>query len=162
MLFRQSVLVQFTFTWTFCTEYKVSLLPLSKVETFIEKKQYVCSLRASEKIPRRWFSEDFILIKLQNRKLRKSKLPATPLSLCLSLSLSPRYLPVRQNRKPKPLCLATPATNLLMCSFFLASELKSELYYKIIERSRHKIRLVKAVFNNCYWIFFLSTPIKNK
>ena len=153
MLFRQSVLVQFTFTWTFCTEYKVSLLPLSKVETFIEKKQYVfennCSLRASEKIPRRWFSEDFILIKLQNRKLRKSKLPATPHSL-LSLSLSPRYLPVRQNRKPKPLCLATPATTLLMCFFFLASELKSELYYKIIERSRHKIRLVKTVFNNCY------------
>ena len=152
MLFRQSVLVQFIFTWTFCTEYKVSLLPLSKVETFIEKKQYVfennCSLSASEKIPRRWFSEDFILIKLQNRKLRKSKLPATPLSV--SLCLSPRYLPVRQNRKPKPLCLATPATNLLMCSFFLASELKSELYYKIIERSRHKIRLVKAVFNNCY------------
>ena len=152
MLFRQSVLVQFIFTWTFCTEYKVSLLPLSKVETFIEKKQYVfennCSLRASEKIPRRWFSEDFILIKLQNRKLRKSKLPATPLSV--SLCLSPRYLPVRQNRKPKPLCLATPATNLLMCSFFLASELKSELYYKIIERSRHKIRLVKTVFNNCY------------
>ena len=154
MLFRQSVLVQFIFTWTFCTEYKVSFLPLSKVETFIEKKQYVfennCSLRASEKIPRRWFSEDFILIKLQNRKLRKSKLPATPLSLCLSVSLSPRYLPVRQNRKPKPLCLATPATTLLMCSFFLASELKSELYYKIIERSRHKIRLVKTVFNNCY------------
>ena len=152
MLFRQSVLVQFIFTWTFCTEYKVSLLPLSKVETFIEKKQYVfennCSLRASEKIPRRWFSEDFILIKLQNRKLRKSKLPATPLSV--SLCLSPRYLPVRQNRKPKPLCLATPATTLLMCSFFLASELKSELYYKIIERSRHKIRLVKTVFNNCY------------
>ena len=92
MLFRQSVLVQFTFTWTFCTEYKVSLLPLSKVETFIEKKQYVfennCSLRASEKIPRRWFSEDFILIKLQNRKLRKSKLPATPHSLSLSVSLS--------------------------------------------------------------------------
>ena len=161
MLFRQSVLVQFTFTWTFCTEYKVSLLPLSKVETFIEKKQYVCSLRASEKIPRRWFSEDFILIKLQNRKLRKSKLPATPLSLSLSVSLSTLFA-CQTKQETKTLCLATPATNLLMCSFFLASELKSELYYKIIERSRHKIRLVKAVFNNCYWIFFLSTPIKNK
>ena len=149
MLFRQSVLVQFTFTWTFCTEYKVSLLPLSKVETFIEKKQYVCSLRASEKIPRRWFSEDFILIKLQNRKLRKSKLPATPLSLSLSVSLSTLFA-CQTKQETKTLCLATPATNLLMCSFFLASELKSELYYKIIERSRHKIRLVKAVFNNCY------------
>ena len=149
MLFRQSVLVQFTFTWTFCTEYKVSLLPLSKVETFIEKKQYVCSLRASEKIPRRWFSEDFILIKLQNRKLRKSKLPATPLSLSLSVSLSTLFA-CQTKQETKTLCLATPATNLLMCSFFLASELKSELYYKIIERSRHKIRLVKTVFNNCY------------
>ena len=121
MLFRQSVLVQFTFTWTFCTEYKVSLLPLSKVETFIEKKQYVfennCSLRASEKIPRRWFSEDFILIKLQNRKLRKSKLPATRHSLSLSVSLSTLFACQTKQKTKTPLSSHT-SNNLINVFLF--------------------------------------------
>ena len=121
MLFRQFVLVQFTFTWTFCTEYKVSLLPLSKVETFIEKKQYVCSLRASEKIPRRWFSEDFILIKLQNRKLRKSKLPATPLSLSVSLCLSLSTLFACQTKQETKTPLPSHTSNKLINVFLFPS-----------------------------------------